>query len=216
MCGFAGQQKGDMKQVFTDIYEKCIWGDGRCVEYRGSSGPGSEVCYNAQEYVPFLRHFIFTREIKSIVDMGCGDFKCGPLIYEDFDVTYTGYDVYDRIIIHNKNHYAAPKYNFECLDFFNRWNELTDGDLCIMKDVIQHWSLGDIYSFLDRLVHSRKFKMILLCNCAYQTQDNTDIETGGFRPLSCEFFPLRRYSPKKMFTYETKEVSLIEKNRFEA
>ena len=38
---------------------------------------------------------------------------------------------------------------------------------------------------------------------------NTDVESGGFRPLSCKYLPLRRYNPKELLIYNEKEVSLI-------
>ena len=199
-----------MNKVFTDIYENCIWGSSDSAEYNGSSGPGSEVSYNRTVYVPFLKHFISTLNIKTIVDMGCGDFKCGPLIYRDLDVAYTGYDAYEKVITYNKSKNPLPKFNFVHLDFFHCWDDIVNGDLCILKDVLQHWNLGDIYNFMDFVVFGNKFKYVLVCNCGYQTHDNTDIETGDFRPLRCKFLPLRRYHPKVVLTYHSKEVSLIE------
>ena len=75
--------------------------------------------------------------------------------------------------------------------------------------------LFNMYILLNRYPdelhkYQHKFKYVLVCNCGYQTQDNTDIETGDFRPLSCRFLPLRRYHPKMVLNYHTKEVSLIE------
>jgi hypothetical protein len=95
------------------------------------------------------------------------------------------------------------------LDFCNHKERIIQGDMCILKDVIQHWSLENIYSFLDYLVENKKFKYILICNCGYQTQDNTTIENGDFRPLSCDYLPLKKYNPRKLYTYNTKEVSVI-------
>ncbi len=198
-----------MEKVFTDIYEKCVWGDNQSGDYSGSSGPGSDAVFNGGIYVPFLKHFIAKNHVSSVVDLGCGDFRCGPFIYGDLDVTYTGYDTYKKIIIHNVNNHPPPKYHFVHLDFFNCWDDITGGDLCILKDVLQHWNLGDIYNFLDFLCYSQRFKFILLCNCGNQTQDNTDVESGGFRPLSSKYLPLRRYNPKELLIYNEKEVSLI-------
>ena len=79
-----------------------------------------------------------------------------------------------------------------------------------MKDVIQHWSLHNIYNFLDYLVENKKFKYILICNCCNQRKDNTDIEDGDFRELSCYYFPLKKYNPIKIYNYHSKEVSVIQ------
>jgi hypothetical protein len=65
-----------MDQVFTKVYENNIWGNDNNVEYNGSSGPGSDIDYNKDNYVPFLKNFITDNNIKNIVDLGCGDFRC--------------------------------------------------------------------------------------------------------------------------------------------
>jgi hypothetical protein len=199
----------NMGKVFTNIYEKKIWGDNQNIDYNGSSGEGSDINYNKDSYVPFLKTFILGNDIKNIVDLGCGDFKCGKLIYDDLDVLYNGYDAYKKVIDYNSSINDLPKYSFTHLDFCNNKEIIVNGDLCILKDVIQHWSLDNIYSFLDYLVEYKKFKYILICNCCNQTQDNTNITDGDFRPLSCEYFPLKKYNPIKLMNYGSKEVCLI-------
>jgi len=81
-----------------------------------------------------------------------------------------------------------------------------------LKDVIQHWSLDNIHTFLDYLVEEKKFKYILICNCCYQTSDNIDIVNGENRQLSCDYLPLKKYNPTKLYNYHSKEVSVIENN----
>ena len=199
-----------MEEVFTNVYETNLWGNNNIVEYNGSSGGGSDINYNKDNYIPFLKKFITDNAIKHIVDLGCGDFRCGKLIYDDLDILYTGYDAYKKVIDYNSTQYSLPKYSFINLDFFNNKENIINGELCILKDVIQHWSLDYIYKFLDYLVEYKKFKYILICNCCYQTQDNTDIQLGDFRPLSYNYLPLKKYSSIKLFNYHSKEVSVIE------
>ena len=199
-----------MNQIFTNIYENNIWGNNNNDEYNGCSGGGSAIDYNKDNYIPFLKKFIADNNIKKIVDLGCGDFLCGKIIYDDLDILYSGYDTYKKIIDYNSKKCTQPKYSFIYLDFYNNKESIVNGDMCILKDVIQHWSLDHIYKFLDYLVESKKFKYILICNCCNQTQDNTDIQNGDCRPLSCEYLPLKKYNPKKLYNYQSKEVSVIE------
>ena len=199
-----------MEKVFTNVYENNIWGNNNNTEYSGSSGGGSDIDFNKDNYVPFLKKFITDNNIKNVTDLGCGDFRCGKLIYDDLDVLYTGYDAYKKIIDYNSNHYSLPKYSFIHLDFCNNKENILNGELCILKDVIQHWSLDNIYTFLDYLIEYKKFKYILICNCCRQKQDNTDIQNGDFRSLSCEYLPLKKYNPVKLYNYNSKEVSVIE------
>jgi len=203
-----------MEAIFTNIYEKSIWGNNNNDDYKGSSGDGSGLEYNQFTYVPFLKTFIAEKNIQSVVDLGCGDFRCGPLIYDDLDVSYSGYDAYSKVIDHNSNTNSTQKYKFVHLDFFNKKEEIETGDMCILKDVIQHWSVHDIHQFLDYLTESKKFKYILIVNCCHQPYDNIDIVTGDWRPLGCDFYPLKKYNPKKLFTFLTKEVSVIECSTF--
>jgi hypothetical protein len=199
-----------METIFTNIYECKIWGDNGCCEYNGSSGQGSLIDYNINNYIPFLKKFLMDNNIKSIVDLGCGDFKCGKLIYDDLDIVYFGYDAYKKIIDYHLSKYLLPnKYTFTHLDFFNYKENITTGELCILKDVLQHWSLDNIYHFLDYLIENKRFKYILICNCSFQTQDNTDIINGEFRPLSCDYLPLKKYNPIKLYKYHSKEISII-------
>ena len=198
-----------MESVFTAIYENAVWGNNNSSEYNGSSGGGSSVEFNRDRYIPFLKQFIKDNNIKTVVDLGCGDFICGKLIYDDLDILYTGYDTYNKIINNNSKYNSLPKYTFIHLDFYNNKESIVTADLCILKDVIQHWDLNSIYTFLDYLVDSKKFKYILIVNCCNQSTDNTNISTGSGMPLSCNFLPLKKYNIVKLFNYNTKEVSLI-------
>jgi hypothetical protein len=206
-----------MERIFTDIYENNVWGDNITTYYNGNSGDGSNVDYNKNSYIPFLKKFITNNNIKTIVDLGCGDFRCGKLLYDDLDILYTGYETYTKVIDYHLTQYgllsieSRPKFSFIHLDFYNNKENIINSDLCILKDVIQHWSLDNIYNFLDYLVESKKFKYILICNCNYQRKDNTDITNGGFRPLSCDYLPLKKYNPTKVYNYNTKEVCVIER-----
>jgi len=199
-----------MEQCFTNVYENNLWGNNNITEYNGSSGDGSSLKFNTDTYVPFLKKFITDNNIKNIVDFGCGDFICGKIIYDDLDILYTGYDTYKKVIDYNSKQHSLPKYSFIHLDFCNNKENIINGELCILKDVIQHWSLNNIYTFLDYLVESKKFKYILICNCCNQKQDNTNIDNGGWRELSCDYLPLKKYNPIKLYNYHSKEVSVIE------
>jgi len=201
-----------MEQIFTKFYETNLWGNNNNNGYSGSSGGGGAVEYNKETYVPFLRKFITDNNIKTVVDLGCGDFLCGKLIYDDLDISYTGYDAYKGVIDYNSKEFSLPKFSFTHLDFCNNKEIIVNADICILKDVLQHWRFENIYSFLDYIVQSKKFKYILICNCSYQ-QDNTDIVNGGFRPLSCDYLPLKKYNPVKLYNYDTKEVCIIEASR---
>lgn len=194
---------------FTEIYENCSWGDNNEETYKGTSGGGSSIEYNDKKYIPFLKNLIVTLNIGSIIDLGCGDFRCGKLIYDDIDnINYYGYDAYDKVIEYNKSNHKLDKYNFYHLDIFNKKEELINGDLCILKDILQHWKLNEIYTFMDYIIENKKYKYILLVNCCNQKEDNPENEERS-TPLSIKFLPLKKYNPELLFYYNHKEVSII-------
>lgn len=200
-----------MEPIFTNIYEGCHWGTNNNATYNGSSGEGSAPEYNRLTYAPFLRTFIKMNQIQSVVDCGCGDWRCGEILYGNLGISYTGLDAYKKVIEHNKIQY--PDYNFKHSDFYSEKENIPAADLLILKDVIQHWKTEEIYEFLDYLTTVKKHKYILIINCAYQQKDEQPLSAEGtyrFRPLSAKFLPLKKYSPEILFTYHTKEVSVIE------
>jgi len=209
-----------METRFTYIYVNNVWGSNNVAEYNGSSGNGSSVEYNKDTYIPFLKKFIIDNNIKTVIDLGCGDFLCGKLIYDDLDVLYTGYDTYKKIVDYNITHNSLTKYSFIHLDFYNNKENIVDGDLFILKDVIQHWSCISIYNFIDYLLEFKNFKYILICNdykqsliCNdyKQSHDNIDIEEGGYRALNYKYFPLKKYNLTKIFNYNDKEIYVLQK-----
>lgn len=200
-----------MESIFTYIYEKKIWGDNQNKYYSGSSGEGSSELYN-KKYIEILKKIIVNYKISTITDLGCGDFRIGKILYDDIDIIYTGYDSYKKVIDYNVNNCKGSKYNFKHLDFYTNKEDIIGGDMCILKDVLQHWSLNEIYLFLDYLLESKKFKYILLINCCSQKKDNPKCVTGDFRELSCDFLPLKKYNPIKIDNYNTKEISIIKIN----
>ena len=197
------------EEIFTSIYTRCYWGSNQDKKYKGSSGQGSALNYNKNTYIPFLREFIKDKNIQTVVDLGCGDFRCGPSLYYDLDIIYHGYDAYKSLIDKHLEEDLSPKYNFYHLDFFGKKEEIIPGDLCILKDVLQHWSTSDINIFLEYLIRTKKFKYILITNCSHQKSVNREIKTGDYRPLTCEELPLKKYGATKQLKWDTKEVSLI-------
>jgi len=205
------------QQIFTDIYTNKVWGDDKNEEYSGSCGPGSSIDYNYQTLIPLLKQFIIDNKIYTISDLGCGNFMNYNInLYSDLNIKYTGYDVYKQMIIYNRSQIVRNhaennnKYIFHLLDFFTYKEQLEISDLCIMKDVFQHWTNNDIVCFLDYLKKSKKYKFIIIINCKNQKCDDQDIDKiGDFRPLSYKMSPLNKYNPTLLGEYNSKEICLL-------
>lgn len=194
-----------MEKTFTTIYENGDWGNNMEEIYSGSSGSGSSV-ENTKEYVTFLRKFIINNKIKTVSDLGSGDWQSSQLIYNDLDVQYNGYDVYKKVIEHTQKKY--PSYNFYHLDIYNNPGEIKNADLFIMKDILQHWTCEEINNFLNIIIKMKKFKYLIICNCRGQKKDNQD-EPFRSRALSAKFLPLKKYNFKIVKNFLSKEISLL-------
>jgi len=208
------------KRIFTAIYEEKRLGNDGSPYYAGSSGTGASYEYNKDEFVPFLRKFIVDNQIKTVADLGCGNLGYDRKLYGEVGVTaYYGYDVYDRVQEHNRRFTNHKKYHFYTMDFLVHRAEIHAADLCIIKDVLQHWLLADIYTLLDYLVESKRFKYIMIVNCYPQPPADwagdmrgewPSFKTGDWRKLGAAYLPLKKYSPKPVFYYKSKEVSVIQ------
>jgi len=180
-----------MKAAFTQIYARNIWGYG--------SGEGS-LAKHTKLYRRFLKRFIRDRQIKSVVDYGCGDWQFSRLINWD-GVRYLGLDIVDSLIEHNLKTYRKDNITFEVLA--GTPAQLPDAELIILKDVLQHWSHQSIKSFLPTIA---KYKFALITNCVnpYGPTYNRDILDGDFRPLdltrppfSCEMSKVFEFTNRR-------------------
>jgi hypothetical protein len=194
----------DMVEIFTNIYEN-LNGEGLNIS------SGSNLNYN-NEYILFVKEFIKNNNINVVVDLGCGDFEIGIELYKELNVMYNGIDVYKKQIdYHNSiTKKLSSFWSFDNFDFYNEKEKIPFGDLCIIKDVFQHWNYNLTYNFLNYLTQSKKFKYILICNCSYQIEDQQNISTGVFRPINNNFYPLNKFKLIKVFSYNTKDVYLYE------
>jgi SAM-dependent methyltransferase len=199
------------KNIFTSLYEKRAWGNDNHPEYKGSSGTGSTKEL-ANGYLIFLKNFVETNNIKSIIDLGCGTFKYNKIIYKNVkNLAYTGYDVYEDLITSLNKEYANTQYSFINLDIYNEMDKIIDGELFIIKDVLQHWSNEEIIKFLRFIINNKKFKYLLITNSCHipNSMIIKDIQTGYFRPLSINSHPLNKFNLTGLFKFGSTSLSNI-------
>jgi SAM-dependent methyltransferase len=166
-----------MKDTFEKIYQQNEWHYG--------SGEGSLIKYT-ESYINFLQNFFKENNIKSVVDLGCGDWQFSQFI-DWTGIRYYGCDLVESVIDNNKKHYSQPNISFHLLQENNV--ELPDADLFIAKDVLQHWSNKSIKEFIPKL---SKYPLSLITNCINPRRGltvNIDIADGEFRPLDLRLSP---------------------------
>jgi SAM-dependent methyltransferase len=131
------------RAVFTEVYEKNMWGvGGEFYSGRGSYGQ------SAKGYGECIINFIKSNNIKSVVDLGCGDFAVGKLIVSECE-HYVGVDVVPSLIAQNRSMFTAQNVEFECLDVTK--DSLPDAQLCLIRQVMQHLSNAEIVMLLEKI-----------------------------------------------------------------
>jgi SAM-dependent methyltransferase len=139
-----------VKEVFTNIYLNNLWGGGKTksdTTYLFDSGVGSGDP-TAIPYAECVNNFIQTHEIRRIVDLGCGDFRVGRRIAQK-NRYYIGVDVVEPLIEANQSRFASDHVEFRCLDIIT--DEIPAGDLCLVREVLQHLSNAEILAILPKL-----------------------------------------------------------------
>ena len=201
--------KDNLTEEFTKIYDTNFWING--------SGSGSYI-ENTKIYNEKIIDFIKYNNIKTITDIGCGDWQSSYLIYEKLEnIDYLGIDCVQSVVNNNiKNHqnqYENKNYSFKALNILNELDSIRNSDLYILKDILQHWKLSDIYKLLDTLI-TKNFKYIIITNNAEQYNDNLELDhyLGIGRGLHSNYLPLKKYNPIPLFDYygdENKHVCMI-------
>lgn len=189
----------DHNEYFSQLYAAGGWG-GEC-----GSGGGS-LPQNTLEYREFLSKFIKDNNIKRVYDFGCGDW-CFSRLIDWSDVKYTGVEVVKSLVDANNEKYKTDNIKFLYMKDAEKFYR-NKGDLLILKDILQHWSNDEITEFLDNVISN--FDFILITNSCMQQEDWEDTDNRN-RPLSCKYYPLKKYNIEHLFNYGDKEVSVIVK-----
>ncbi|MGC2402312.1 MAG: class I SAM-dependent methyltransferase [Acidobacteriaceae bacterium] len=133
-------------ETFTAIYRSRAWGS--VPDRPFCSGDGSIREEVVRPYTQVVRRFIEANDIRQIVDLGCGDFSVGSRLIEP-GIRYTGVDVVPELIRYNQEHFASQSVEFRCMDIIE--DDLPPGELCLVRQVLQHLSNEQILKTLDSL-----------------------------------------------------------------
>ena len=161
-------------EIFSEIYHRQLWGRPEG-ERQFSSGHGSHLDEHVIPYVEAVQIFVGGLSWRpNVVDLGCGDFNVGSSIRECFG-RYIACDVASAVLEENKARYASLDVDFVQLDMLE--DEFPKGDICIIRQVLQHLSNLDI----SRVVRKLGGYKILILTEPLPRQDfvpNLDQPTG--------------------------------------
>ena len=134
-----------IEQVFSKIYKDGSW-NKKSLNF--NSGPGSHNEKLVVPYVKFVNSFLIDKKLKSIIDLGCGDFNVGKNIYKHVN-KYFAFDIVPDLIKTNKKKFNDKKIIFECKNFIDE--TLPKADVVIIRQVLQHLDNKSIIKILDKI-----------------------------------------------------------------
>ena len=186
-----------IQEIFESIYVGDRWTNG--------SGPGS-LPKHTIEYRSFLSKFMLENDIKTVTDLGCGDWQSTRLL-DWCGLNYIGLDIVPWLIENNTRTFGAANIEFR---HFTALDQLPGGDLCICKEVLQHLPNDVVQAHLDAI--SERYRFGLITNCVEPLEEaNRDIEIGGVRPLRLDREPFDAPGAC-VFSYNPQSGSWIFKN----
>ena len=163
---FADQ--ADVTNTFQSIYDRELWNDG--------SGGGSVLKASVALYLGYVQHFIERHDIRTIVDVGCGDWTFSRFL-DLGDRHYVGLDVVPSVIERNEQRYARENVQFRLISP-SKIDAYPASDLIICKDVLQHLSNEHVDLVLMRMENA---KYAIITND--HALDNRENQNGDTRPL---------------------------------
>jgi len=133
-------------EIFSTIYKENIWGgkQGQFYSGEGTYDPDAEV------YIEKLVNFVRQHNIKSIAEVGCGDFTIMKKVLAQLpDVKFTGMDVVPALIAYHKENHQTDRINFQVTDAIEE--RLAPADLLIIRQVLQHLKNDAILKILSKI-----------------------------------------------------------------
>lgn len=176
--------KLDSSEIFRIYYRQNNWGSSESV-----SGTGSEI-EMTKHIRSELPKIIDQFEIKSILDIPCGDYNwmqhCSLQVEQ-----YIGADIVKELVQLNHDRFNSDKTTFQVLDL--RLDELPSVDLIFVRDLFIHLSYEDIVSCLQNI--RRSGSKFLMTTTFPSCKKNYDIKSGGFRKINLSISPFNFPNP---------------------
>jgi len=175
----------ERQELFTRIYRNNEW-KGR----HSRSGPGSD-----PENIAVIRQglSLLLHKLNGpiVLDIPCGDFSLFEGAFPR-NKEYIGADIVPELIERNK--LLSPtlsRLQFLVKDLLT--DDLPEADIIVCRDCLPHFSYADIWQALKNFSRTNARYLITTTFFAHQ---NTDIETGGWRPLNLQVPPFSFPAPE--------------------
>ncbi|MDS1031047.1 class I SAM-dependent methyltransferase [Porphyromonadaceae sp. NP-X] len=171
--------------IFTEIFKKNSWSSQE--SFSGTGSTLEQTYFLRQELIRIINQY----EIKTILDIPCGDFNWMKEL--DFkNLNYIGADIVKPLIKENRKKYQkSPNIKFKVIDLTS--NKLPKCDIIIVRDCFVHLSFKDIDKSIKNIKRS---KSKYLLTTTFTNRDfNRDSVDGGWRTINLEKEPFNLTMP---------------------
>ena len=175
------------EQRFTEIYQRNRWADSE-----SRSGPGSTLA-RTQALRAELSQLLKALRLRSVLDLGCGDFHWMKELSLDVAM-YIGADIVPSLVEANNTQFGNQARRFVHLDMVR--DAFPPADLILCRDCLVHLSLNDIRRALHRICGANATSVLATTFTA--TTVNRNILTGHWRPLNLQITPFNFPVPIKL------------------
>lgn len=169
-------------------------------EKQSVSGPGSTLL-QTETLRKSLEVVLAQLEIKSLVDLPCGDFNWMSRVA--LPKAYLGLDVSKTVIELNQTRWKRPGVDFEVFNILE--SPPPSGDLLMCRDLIQHFSHSDAKIAVSNLLRGRN-KWIAITTFPDRYL-NKKIRTGDWTPYNLELPPFAFPPPDLIINEECTEAN---------
>lgn len=131
----------------------------------------------------FVSHFIKANNIKTVVDIGCGDWQFSRHI-DWSGVNYRGFDVVQSVVDRNQSEFGSDNVSFSKLDSID---QIPECDLIVCKDVLQHLPLQDIFDLISSFRAKSKYSLLTNDISGDTTPDIADEKIIEMTEANCNY-----------------------------
>ena len=186
---------------FRHFYETNHWN-----EIESVSGPGSTL-EETKWLRERLRKMFYKLEVKTLLDLPCGDFHWMQHV-DLSEINYIGGDLVSELVERNLAKYARERVEFKKINLVK--DSLPAADVILCRDCLVHMSFADVQAAFININRSG-IKWLLTTNFP-DVKRNNDIVTGQWRPINLMLPPFNLPYPADVINENCLEIEFKDKN----
>lgn len=168
------QKNNTREKIFTTIYQTNHW-----KSQESASGPGSEL-RQTEELRRVLPGVFVKYNIRSMIDIPCGDFNWMNHVEMSHLNYYIGADIVEELVQSNSKLYSNKKVSFFKCDIVE--DHLPAVDLVFTRDCFVHLSNHEILNAIKNVIKSKS--KYFLSTTYPNHMNNEDTSLGKWRPIN--------------------------------